>query len=288
MAAALALVRRLGPAVRIALALVLTGAELGVGASVRSALVMAQDPPPPRARINLDDPIRKEIAMRIVSTNENSSLDWRAQYAYLEDINDHRGYTGGIIGFTSGTGDMLELIHHYTRLAPDNLLARYLPALAQVRGTSSHRGLGSEFVRDWRTAALDPLFQRAQDEERDRVYFHPAVSQGQRDGLGALGQFIYFDAIIMHGPENDRRAFGGIRAEALRRARTPAEGGAETTYLHAFLSARAVVMEQEPAHHDTTRIDTEQRWFVDAANLDLNLPLYWRVYGESYAIEAVN
>nr|WP_318767307.1 chitosanase [Lactiplantibacillus carotarum] len=40
----------------------------------------------------------------LVSSAENSSLDYRQQYRYIEDIHDGRGYTAGIIGFTSGTG----------------------------------------------------------------------------------------------------------------------------------------------------------------------------------------
>src|SRR3982074_3772448 len=48
------------------------------------------------------DATQKEIAQRLVSSAENSSLDWRAQYAYIEDIGDGRGFTGGIIRFFSG------------------------------------------------------------------------------------------------------------------------------------------------------------------------------------------
>ena len=58
------------------------------------------------------------------------------------------------------------------------------------------------------------MFQEAQDDERDRVYFNPAVQQAKADGLGALGQFIYYDAIVMHGPGNDTVSFGGIRKAA--------------------------------------------------------------------------
>ena len=56
--------------------------------------------------------------MQLVSSAENSSLDWRAQFDYIEDIGDGRGYTAGIIGFCSGTGDMLELVEDYTRRSP--------------------------------------------------------------------------------------------------------------------------------------------------------------------------
>jgi len=235
---------------------------------------------------DLNDPQKKEIAMELVSSAENSSLDWKAQYKYIEDIGDGRGYTAGIIGFCSGTGDMLDLVEHYTDLEPGNILAKYLPALRQVNGTDSHTGLGSAFTSDWATAATDTVFQQAQNDERDRVYFDPSVSQAKADGLGALGQFAYYDAIVMHGPGSDGTSFGGIRATAMRNAATPAHGGDETTYLNAFLDARVAAMKTEEAHSDTSRVDTEQRVFLNAGNLALDPPLNWKVYGDSYSINS--
>ncbi|WP_279581755.1 chitosanase [Fodinicola feengrottensis] len=88
----------------------------------------------------LADTAKKEIAMQLVSSAENSSLDWRAQYGYIEDIGDGRGYTGGIIGFTSGTGDMLRVVERYAVLAPKAGLLRFLLALRKVNGTASHTG----------------------------------------------------------------------------------------------------------------------------------------------------
>nr|WP_239135168.1 chitosanase [Streptomyces sp. SID12488] len=235
--------------------------------------------------VGLDDARKKEIAMQLVSSAENSSLDWKAQYQYIEDIGDGRGYTAGIVGFCSGTGDMLELVQAYTQAKPGNVLAKYLPALKRVNGSDSHSGLGDAFVADWRTAAKDKTFQQAQDAERDRVYFDPAVKQAKSDGLRTLGQFIYYDAIVMHGPGDDTVSFGGIRKTALRKAKTPAQGGDETAYLNAFLDARKAAMKTEEAHSDTSRVDTEQRVFLRAGNLDLNPPLRWKVYGDPYTIE---
>lgn len=235
--------------------------------------------------VNLTDAHKKEIAMELVSSAENSSLDWKAQYKYIEDIGDGRGYTAGIIGFCSGTGDMLELVQAYTNAEPGNVLAKYLPALKKVNGTASHSGLGSAFVNAWKTAAKDTVFQTAQNNERDRVYFDPAVQQAEADGLRALGQFIYYDAIVMHGPGDDPTSFGGIRKTAMQKARTPAQGGNETTYLNAFLDARKAAMLTEAAHDDTSRVDTEQRVFLKAGNLDLNPPLTWKTYGDSYTIK---
>ncbi len=235
---------------------------------------------------DLVEPRRKDVAMRLVSSAENSSLDWRAQFGYIEDIGDGRGYTAGIIGFCSGTGDMLDLVEAYTAAAPANGLARFLPALRAVNGSDSHAGLGSAFVTAWKAAAADPAFQQAQETERDRVYFNPSVARAKADGLRALGQFIYYDAIVMHGPGNSRDSFGGIRATALARAKTPAQGGDETAYLHAFLNARTAAMRLEEAHSDTSRVDTAQRVFLTGGNLNLNLPLTWKVYGDSFSIPA--
>ncbi|MER8187395.1 chitosanase [Kitasatospora sp. NPDC094015] len=240
--------------------------------------------PPAAGGSDLSSPHLKDIAQQLVSSAENSSLDWRAQYGYIEDIKDGRGYTGGLIGFTSGTHDMLELVRHYRDLKPDNPLVRYLPALVAVDGSASHQGLDPTFTADWAKAAQDPAFRRAQDDERDRSYFDPAVRQAKADGLRALGQFIYYDAIVMHGPGNDPVSFGGIRAAAMRKARTPAQGGDESAYLTAFLDARRAAMLTERAHRDTSRVDTEQRWFLQAGNLDLAAPLRWRVHGDTYLI----
>jgi chitosanase len=235
---------------------------------------------PAAAASDLASPAKKEIAMRLVSSAENSSLKWREQYRYIEDIHDGRGYTAGIIGFCSGTGDMLELVRRYTRAHRRNPLARFLPALRRVNGSDSHAGLGRRFAAAWRRAAKRRGFRRAQDAERDRVYFRPAVALAKADGLRALGQFAYYDAAVVHGADGMR----GVRQRALARAAAPAQGGDETAYLEAFLDERVVEMRKEAAHEDVTRIETAQRRFLREGNLDLDLPLRWAVYGDSYAI----
>jgi len=243
--------------------------------------------PTPAPAANLFNPTKKDIAMQLVSSAENSSLDWRAQYSYIEDVGDGRGYTGGIIGFCSGTGDMAELIAAYNALHPGNVLSKYSNALNSLASaeSDSHNGLDPNFTKDWKTAATDPYFQQAQDNERDRVYFNPSVNQAIADGVHALGQFIYYDAMVMHGPGDDAVSFGGIRAAALKKAKTPAQGGNETTYLNAFLDARKAAMLAEEAHSETSRVDTEQRVFLQAGNLNLNTPLTWKTYGDSYTIK---
>jgi chitosanase len=284
--------RSIGKAIRKpALGLTLGLALLAVPATAVGAALAGTDPSATaahrvtKAAAGLDDPAKKEIAMQLVSSAENSSLDWKQQYGYIEDIKDGRGYTAGIIGFTSGTGDMLDLVELYTQRRPDNVLAKYLPALRQVNGSDSHEGLDPNFTEDWKEAAQDPDFQQAQDDERDRVYFNPAVEQGKADGVGVLGQFAYYDALVMHGNGSDPTSFSSIRERAMAEARTPAQGGDEKTYLNAFLDARVWAMKQEAAHSDTSRVDTAQRVFLEQGNLNLDPPLDWKVYGEPYHID---
>jgi hypothetical protein len=219
--------------------------------------------------------------MEIVSSAENSTLNWRAEYSYIQDIGDGRGYTAGIIGFCSGTGDMLELVQAYTNTSPSNVLAKYLPALIKVNNTASHAGLDPNFTSDWTKAATDPVFQKAQDTERDNVYFNPSLALAKQDGIRVLGQFAYYDAAVMHGYDG----LVSIRNAAVQKAKPPSQGGDEVTYLNAFLDARVVEMKKEAAHSDTSRVDTEQRVFLNAGNLDLNAPLSWKTYGDPYSIK---
>ncbi|MET8078431.1 chitosanase [Streptomyces sp. NPDC005303] len=234
--------------------------------------------------LGLAAPAGKDLAQQLVASAENSTLDWRSAYAYVEDIGDGQGYTAGLIGFCTGTHDLLTLVERYTKAHPGNGLAKYLPALREVDGTDSHEGLDPGLPAAWKTEATRPAFQRAQDAERDRVYFDPAVRLAKLDGLGALGQFVYYDAMVFHGPGTDATSFYGIRESALHKAHSPTEGGSEKAYLDAFLDVRRAAMKTREADIDTSRVDTAQRRFLDEGNLDLRRPLEWQVYGETYKV----
>lgn len=228
-------------------------------------------------------PAKKELAQQIVASAENSTLNWRGAYGYIEDIGDGQGYTAGIIGFCSGTHDMLVLVENYTRAHPDNGLARYLPALREVDGTDSHQGLDG-FPAAWKAEAKTAAFRTAQDAERDQVYFDPAVRLAKLDGLGTLGQFVYYDAMVFHGPGTNATSFYGLREHALREADSPSEGGSEKAFLDVFLDLRRKAMKAKKPTIDTSRIDTAQRPFLYDGNLELDTPLEWQVYGEAYKV----
>ena len=231
----------------------------------------------------------REIVRTLIASSENSSLDWRKQAAYIEynvegDDSENRGYTAGIVGFTSRNGDMLKLVDAYTQQSPGNALAAFRPALRAANGSSSAAGLGDAFVTAWKESGDDPVFLAVQTRLADAWYLDPATSRAQQDGLGALGQFIYADAAVMHGLGTDAASFGRIRRNALEAADPPSAGGDETTYLGAFLDARASAMGSEEGHSNTSRVDDQQRRFLNEGNLSLALPLRWSLYGDQYAL----
>ena len=226
----------------------------------------------------------RTIFFCIVSSAENSSLDFKAQYAFIKDIGDGRGYTAGVIGFTSGTGDMLEVVKRYIALKPiDNPLAKYLPALERVNGTASHKGLGKKFVNAWRLAARDEEMFLAQDSVLDAMYYKPALYYAEKDGLSTLGAFIYYDALVVHGPGDDEDSFGGIHQSAFASSRPPSQGGNETEWLAAFLAARTVIMKKEAAHSDLSRIIAQQK-FISENNWQMILPMQWEMYGDGFEL----
>lgn len=227
----------------------------------------------------------RDTVFALVSSAENSTTDYAAEYGYIEDIGDGRGYTCGLIGFTTATGDALDVVRLYVALAPDdNPLAPYVPALEAAVSSDTHDGLGDGFVAAWKKAAQTAEMKRAQDAVIDEQYLLPAVADARADGLSPLGQYIYYDALVVHGPGDDPDSFGGIRAAALARCEPPSAGGDEAAYLNAFLDARTTVMQKEEAHSDLSRISV-QRAFIEEGKYDLRRPLVWEMYGDEFSLQ---
>jgi hypothetical protein len=162
---------------------------------------------------------KKETALQITSTAENSTKDWTAAYAYIEDIRDGRGYTGGLVGFTTATSDMLHLTRQYIAEQAGNTLAPYLSGLEACaeRGETvddaeygvygggasdiAAQRLGQPFLAAWADAAnRDPVFRKVQRDLRDSMYWAPALAAATADGVGFLGLALYYDTSVNHGP----------------------------------------------------------------------------------------
>jgi chitosanase len=236
------------------------------------------------------DPARKRTAAQITSTFENSTTE--LQYGYAEDIGDGRGITAGRAGFTSGTGDLLEVVHRYTAAAPGNPLAGYLPALEQVDGTDSLDGLeGLESA--WTEAAQDPAFRQLQDDVVDELYFDPAMDLAAGVGVASpLGQAVIWDAMIQHGaggPDGTQVLLAGT-TEQVGRLDEQSTAAEEAGWLEVFLDVR---LEHLLASYAPTLEDGEAslrsriealRSLVRRDELALDLPVDWEVYGDSFTL----
>ena len=229
------------------------------------------------------------IEDKVVSVFENSTP--LIQYAFIANLNDGRGYTAGRAGFTSGTGDMLEVVKEYQTLAHDNALVKYLPALLLVNGSASVAGLEG-LPQDWALAAGDARFVVAQDKVNDRVYRQPARALAATLGVRlALSRLALYEAGIQHGFGEDPDSVNKIAERASAAVQgNPAKGVDEKKWLQAFMSERRRTL-LNPADQATatgwaasvSRADAIQSLY-DSGNFKLDQPIKITVYGDTFTL----
>lgn len=221
----------------------------------------------------------------LMGAAEDSQLDYDQNYNSVSgDISDGRGITAGIIGFTTGTGDMNNMLGYYNKISPNNHLAGYKDHMDHING--------KQFEKDWHNAYKDDKdrFIKAQNHEVKKEVMNDAVKYAKKDGLSQLGQYIYFDALVKHGPGNNYQdaprewGFQAIRHYAQENnVKTPAEGGDESKYLKNFVGKRYDATNDENDHNPdmdtdgtTDRLDFQMQQ-LDNGNLDLTLPLSFKM-----------
>jgi chitosanase len=177
----------------------------------------------------------------ITAAFENSEV--LPQYAAIENLDDGCGYTAGWIGFCSATGDMLDLVRRYNEIRPGNVLRQYTDRLQRLANDEDDGvgGLGGAFPGDWRRAAADPVFRRAQLDVGHDTYLTPAIAMAKRHGIKtALGLEHLFDTALQSGPSATDCA--GMPQTVSRTNRAvdgdPASGVSEKTWLAAYNEIR--------------------------------------------------
>jgi chitosanase len=194
-------------------------------------------PPSAHAQWLVGDTKRRAEALTSLFENGTTTI----QYAYVENIHDGRGFTAGRAGFTTATGDALEVIELYTQRVPQNPLAKYLPRLRVLAKAESGSVVGlTGFDTAWKAAARDAAFRTAQDEVEDRLYFVPAMKRADTLGLATpLARAAIYDAIIQHGEGDDPDGLPALLTKTAKAVSgTPSTGVDEKKWLDAFFTVR--------------------------------------------------
>jgi chitosanase len=270
-------------AVAVAVALVLV---LGGSGSTGSSVTGSGS----GATVGADGDVDQVIG-QLVSVFENGTTE--IQYAYVEDLDDGRGYTAGRAGFCTACGDLLTVVKTYTAQVPANPLAGYLPTLTDLAASSndSTRGL-SGFEDAWRTAAKDPVFRTVQDDVTDALYVAPARKIAEDSGVrSALGLGILVDTGVQQGTDTDPDGLPAMVTKTNAAVGgTPAGGVDETTWLRGFLAVRRATLEH-PSSSDTSDVWKESvgrvdafAALLDAGNFDLATPFTINPFGDPQTI----
>jgi len=217
----------------------------------------------------------------LMGAAEDSNLNYSKNYRSVSgDEHDGRGITAGVIGFTSGTGDMKEMLDYYNKISPNKPLADDKDNMNNLKE--------EKLKKDWYNAFDNDHdnFVKAQNYEVKKEVMDKAVKYAKEDGLSQLGQYIYFDTLVKHGPGKNPQdpprdwSFGAIREHAKENGvKPPSEGGNESSYLQNFVGKRYVAINDENKH--SSGMDTEgttdrlkfQLDQIKKGNFDLKLPL---------------
>ena len=231
-----------------------------------------------------NDAYNKSVQMLSVCENNQVTPNWN----YAENINDNRGITFGAIGFTTGTWDGNILIKYYTKLNPNNTLAKYIPALNAIDAgphpyndeSSSNSTVGLDnFITDV-NSINDPLWQTAQLYLIQEMYWNPTVAAWNR--IGANNQLtlaFMYNSNIRFGQDYMEFFITGATTQC---GGTPGTGVDENTYLRALMAEMDAQIVKE-GWGDTDRNDGFKTLLAEG-NVNLTTPFIFTEYGDSYII----
>jgi len=206
--------------------------------------------------------------------------DWG--YANVENDGDGNGLTVGEDGYGTATGDALQVVRLYQLIHPQNRLTPYLPELERlaIAGSDGVSHL-SGFGQAWKFEAQNQSFRRAQDSERNDVYFEPAMALARKyrfvSALAepALAQAAIWDAATQRGFGTDMDSVEPV----LKRSLVGFDNATQEQRLRYFLLAHrhglAHPFETEKTDCWSQSVSRVDVWLelLDADNWGLNLPV---------------
>jgi len=121
----------------------------------------------------------RKTTLALVSAAEHTSYKYDEQFnAPPENIEDERGLTAGLIGFTTNGDDMKHFIDEYNKINPNNHMKDYTKAIYNVSGTEKTDGLeGAD--KAWKDAAKNDRDNMIKAQKR--VIAHDYMEDFGRD-----------------------------------------------------------------------------------------------------------
>jgi chitosanase len=214
----------------------------------------------------LDDDQRRR-ADEIISVFENNTT--KIQYDYAENIEDGRGVTAGRVGFTTETGDMLELIKRYTNSVADNRLKKYIDILEKNSTIDSNQTI-NDIISDWKYEANNStLFIDIQDKFADEMYYYPAMKRAYDLNLTLpVSLLVFYDTNVQHGMDHEY-IDGEFIAGLNDIIKDTEQKSSEIEWIDEFLGNRKYVLEHTSGWKDTTYRIIEL-WDILYENPDLD------------------
>ncbi|KAJ2722907.1 hypothetical protein GGI07_002983 [Coemansia sp. Benny D115] len=173
----------------------------------------------------------KSIALQVTNIYENG--DTKFHYDYCENLKDGRGFTAGIAGFCSGTGDGWDVIQEYHRLtggsdefsSMDSYLKKYADS-----GSDSTTGI-TNYCKVWeKLGKNDANFRKAQDTIRDRLYVAPVEKYINTLGIKlSITKGQLYDTGIEHGTGTDADGLGSLISNTNAAFKSDASGDSGST-----------------------------------------------------------
>ncbi|KAI8900288.1 lysozyme-like domain-containing protein [Globomyces pollinis-pini] len=194
---------------------------------------------------------QKNIALKITTMFENSVQNF--QFDYCQNIDDGRGYTSGIIGFTTGTMDASALIQVYCKQYPKGAVCKYIPQLKKLDGFAA-QGQDADSVKGlegycdaWGTESQTETFQQAQINALEAMYYIPSQHYADEVGLTIpVGRSFFYDISIQQGPSGGADTLADMIERISQpgpfHATAPIDGGDESLYIKNFMAFREYVL----------------------------------------------
>lgn len=166
----------------------------------------------------------------------------QADYGYVEDLKDGRGFTVTQYGFCTYNDEVTTIINEYRGFSPDTLLAQFIPLLPPLASGTDMDAL-LNFPDVWRSQiARSRQLVAVCDMVADRMFTFPALAAARAAQIYQhIGQAIFYDTWLQHGAGEDADSIWSILARTVEETgdRNNCE---EKEFLQTFLGIRREVL----------------------------------------------